>query len=451
MSWQSAVAVGVVLGIIYTLSPLAVLCAAALLVITRWAARPLTGREREWFVILFTVAIVIRFAIVGALVLSADGSRPYTVFFGDEWIFKSRPIWLRNVGLGIPISPADIIYAYDPTGMSGHLYVNAVLQALVGDAPYGIHLFNVMLYVGSVAILYRVVRPSFGALPAFGGSAVLLFLPSLSAWSVSALKEPIYIATALVELVLVLAVARAPRVGWRVIAAVALVATAFAMEELRKGTVVVAALGAVGGWAGAWLFQRPRRIAIAAVALPAVMIIALVQAPVQARVLTYARELMRYHAGHVMTPGVSYKIIDARYYGGKWIQVMDAPPKEILQYLVRAPIAFVIEPTPRNVQSRLLWAYLPEHFVWLVLIALVPFGVRPAFRRDRLLTSVLLAHAAAIAMMVALTSGNIGTLIRHRGLSLPYLVWFSMLGAAALIARGTAARSTEKAVTDGPR
>jgi len=297
----------------------------------------------------------------------------------------------------------------------------------------------------------------------------LLFLPSLSAWSVSALKEPIYIATALIELLLVLAVARAPfdsaatasgrsfaqdfwpRVAWRVIAAVALVATAFAMEALRNGTVAVAALGAVGGWAGAWLFQRPRRVAVAAVTLLAALIIALAQAPVQARALNYARELMRYHAGHVMTPGVSYKIIDARYYGGKWIQVMDAPPREILQYLIRAPIAFVFEPTPRNVQSRLLWAYLPEHFVWLVLIALVPFGVRPAFRRDRLLTSVLLAHAAAIGMMVALTSGNIGTLIRHRGLSLPYLVWFSMLGAGALIARGSAARSTERAVTDGRR
>ena len=48
------------------------------------------------------------------------------------------------------------------------------------------------------------------------------------------------------------------------------------------------------------------------------------------------------------------------------------------------------------------------------------------FRRS---ATTLAAHAAAVMMMVALTSGNIGTLIRHRGLALPYLAWLAGLGA----------------------
>ena len=433
MTWQWAVVTGTVLGIVYTLSPLAVLCVAGMIAITRWAARDLTGRERDWFFILFTTAIVLRLAVIGALVLSADGSKPYTVFFGDEWIYKSRPIWMRNIGLGIPISAADFIYAFDPTGMSGHLYVLAVLQALVGDAPYGIHLLNVMLYVGAIALLYRLVRDGFGPFAACGGSAVLLFLPSLFAWSVSVLKEPMFVAVAVVELLLVMAVVRAPRVAVRVLAAIALVVVAFALEGLRNGTLAVVSAGAIGGWVASWLVRRPRRMLIAAAVVPAALFIALAQAPVQARVMNVARELMRYHAGHVMTPGVSYKIVDARYYGSRWIDVWQATPREVLQYTIKAPIAYVVEPTPGNVQSRLLTAYLPEHFAWLVLVGLVPFGVLPAFKRDRLLAAILLAHGASLSAMVALTSGNIGTLVRHRGLSLPYLVWFSMLGAAAII------------------
>jgi hypothetical protein len=35
---------------------------------------------------------------------------------------------------------------------------------------------------------------------------------------------------------------------------------------------------------------------------------------------------------------------------------------------------------------------------------------------------------AAAATGVALTSGNVGTLIRHRALTTPFLVWFSALG-----------------------
>jgi hypothetical protein len=32
-----------------------------------------------------------------------------------------------------------------------------------------------------------------------------------------------------------------------------------------------------------------------------------------------------------------------------------------------------------------------------------------------------------------LTGGNIGTLVRHRGLALPYLIWLAAAGAAAVI------------------
>jgi hypothetical protein len=79
-------------------------------------------------------------------------------------------------------------------------------------------------------------------------------------------------------------------------------------------------------------------------------------------------------------------------------------------------------------------AYLPEQALWWTMIALAPFGVAMGLKRDALLTSTLAAHAVAIAMMVALTSGNIGTLIRHRGLVFPYLVWIAALGGGGLVA-----------------
>lgn len=435
MSWVWAVAAGVLLGVIYTLSPLTVLGTAALIVIVRRGARDLSGRERDWFVILFTVAIALRFIVIGALLVFSDPSRPYGVFFGDEWIFKSRPIWLRNVGLGLPISSADFIYAFDETGRSAHLNVLALLQAIVGDAPYGAHIFNVVVYVGTVAALYHLVRRSFGPAVAFGGSAVLLLMPSLFAWSVSVLKEPSFIAVSFVELVMVLAVVRAPRWWQRVLAAAAVVVLALAMEELRYGSLRLAAIGAIGGLAAFWIVQSPRRIVAAAVVVPAVLVMALAQPRVQERAIGFGRELARYHMGHVMTPGISYKLLDSRYYGSRWIEVRQMGARELLQFVARAGVAYVVEPTPRNVQTRLLWAYLPEHFAWLILIALVPFGLVAAVKRDALLTTVAAAHGAATIMMVALTSGNVGTLIRHRGLVLPYLVWFSCLGAFVLLAR----------------
>ena len=85
---------------------------------------------------------------------------PFATFFGDEEFFKSRPIWMRNLGLGVPISAADLIYAFDETGKSGYLFVLAPLQALVGDAPYGVHVFNARSISAASLVLYRLVRPS---------------------------------------------------------------------------------------------------------------------------------------------------------------------------------------------------------------------------------------------------------------------------------------------------
>jgi hypothetical protein len=434
---RTSMIAGVLLGLIYTLSPLLVLCVAGLALITWRTSRALTGRERQWFLIVFSAAIALRLMVIAGLVLSADAAHPYTVFFGDEWIFKSRPIWLRNIGLGIPISGADVIYAFDETGMSGHLYALAFLQALVGDAPYGVHLFNVLLYVGAVAIMHRLIRRSFGALAALGGSAILLFLPSLFAWSVSALKEPIYMALAVVEVLVVLAIVRSRHVGGRLAAVVALGVVAWVMEDVRKGTLIVVSLGTVVGLAGGWLLQTRRRMWLAAVAVP-LLAVALVQPRVEARLMTVARDSVRYHMGHVLSAGVSYQLVDTRYYS-RWDLVPKLQRREAAQFFVRAAISYIVEPTPRHWQSPLLYAYLPEHLIWLTIIMLVPVGLPGALRRDRLLTCVLLAHAAAIMMMVALTSGNIGTLIRHRDLSLPYLVWFAILGFTAVLRRAAPA------------
>src|SRR5207247_348281 len=104
--------------------------------------------------------------------------------------FIRRSLWLRNVALGIPIHRADFIYAFDEYSYTLYLYVLAFLQVLAGFAPYGLHLVGAVMYLGGVVILYRLVRPAYGALPAMGGLLVLCFLPTLFAWSVSALKEP---------------------------------------------------------------------------------------------------------------------------------------------------------------------------------------------------------------------------------------------------------------------
>lgn len=432
---------GVVLGIAYTLSPLTVLCLSLLVAVTRWAGRDLAGREREWFFALITFAIASRLVLIAGLFLFADPSQPYATFFGDEEIFKSRAIWLRNVGFGLPISSADFIYAFDETGMSGHLYVLAYLQALVGDAPYGAHIFNATVYIAAVMLLHRLIRPSFGRYVAMGGAIVLLFLPSLFSWSVSVLKEPFYTLLAAAELMCVMALVRTPRWWQKVLAVAAIAVLAVSLESIRKGTMIVVSIGAVMGLTSAFVVQRRRLLLLAVVVAPLVAAAVLTRPMVQERLRAVAITSVRYHAGHVVTPGISYKLINPRYYMD-WPAMQTMPARELTLFVVRSVASYFVEPLPSSVESRALWAYLPEHLIWLLLVALVPFGIRHGLERDPVLTCVLVAHAGAVILVVALNSGNIGTLIRHRGLSLTYTVWLSALGAYAIAGWMTTDRRT---------
>jgi hypothetical protein len=144
---------GVVLGIVGALSPLTVLMLPLIALVAWRVGRQWPIRERQWFYGLLLVGVAARLAAIASLFLFADGTQPFATFFGDEEMFKSRSIWLRNIGLGVPISAADFIYAVEETGKSQYLFVLAYLEALVGDAPYGVHVFNMTLYLAGVLML----------------------------------------------------------------------------------------------------------------------------------------------------------------------------------------------------------------------------------------------------------------------------------------------------------
>jgi hypothetical protein len=423
----AAAGAGIALGLFYSLSPMTVLCLPVLVAVAVWAGRGLSPRERRWFISLLVVAVLARLTVIAGLFLTAAPDQPFATLFGDEQFFKYRSLWIRNIGLGVAVSPADMIYAYDDLGRSSYLYLLAFLQALFGDLPYGVHVLNATVYLAGVLMAYRYIRPVFGGAAALAGLALLLFFPSLFVWSVSALKEPSYTFVAVVEMLCCLWLVRGTRWPHRAAAGIGLVACILTLESLRRGGLAVGLAGSGAGLALGLIGKRPKLIWVALAGTP-LLCAALIMTPaINERILGLVRSSAVYHAGHIMSEGYSYKILDSRYYHDrKLLQGMKA--REASQYVVRSVISYATEPVPWRAESAGLRAYLPEQMLWYVLLAFVPVGLIAGFRRDPVLTGLLASHAVALVMMVALTSGNIGTLIRHRGLALPYLAWLSGLG-----------------------
>jgi hypothetical protein len=435
-----AVGAGLVLGLAYTLSPLTVLSLGVLIWATVAASRGLSEGEQRWFWCLMAVAVVARLAAVAVLFYFADPAHPFASFFGDEELYKFRSVWLRNLGQSIPISPADVIYSDDPVGRTGYMYVLAFVQALVGDAPYGLHMMSIALYLCGVLAIYRFARAAFGNTVAMAGLSVLLFLPSLALWSISVLKEPMNVFMLVGELMCAVWIVRAPHWSQKALAAVGVIAFGFAMDSLRAGGLITAVAGTIGGLLLAFVVSRGRRVLIALVAAPLAVALLASSAAVQDRVLANLRIGAFQHAGHVLTPGYTYRLVDSNYYPNRVQLLYHLPPTDAGRYALKAVWSYFAEPLPWKTESRALVAYMPEQFVWYLMVLLLPIGVVAGLRRDIVLTAMLVMHAAGAIVLVSLISGNIGTLIRHRSLAVVYLVWLAALGAHECVRRFIGAR-----------
>jgi hypothetical protein len=429
-----ALVAGVVLGLAYSLSPLSVIWVVAMTVFLCLAGRDIPQPERRWLRGILVSAIALRLAAV-LLVLVSTGtdSQSLGILFGDEGYLMRRTLRLRSIWLGYTGLPYDYVNAFEEYASTGYTYAVGYLQVLVGPSPFSLRLVNAGMFVGAAYLLYRIARRAYGPLPALFGLVVLLFLPTQFAWSISLLKESGYLLMTAVALSAAIRVAKArrlrERVGWYLLTIAGVLLT-WPFRAQGVAILLVTLMLAFAIW---WAAQRLQRAFLVACATP-LLIWALLHEPhVQPRLLEAASLAARGHIGHVFTIGHAYKTLDPRFYTKPSLVALNLSPAEAGRYVVRSAVSFVFVPWPWQIESTPERLYVPEHIVWLLLLALAGVGVWPAFRLDVTTTSVLVAYTFVASAAVALTSGNVGTLIRHRSLSIPFLVWFSGVAVAWLL------------------
>lgn len=441
------VAAGVALGVIYTLSPMLVWFALALVVGHRWLVRGLPDDERRMIVTVFALATLARGVVIAVLFATTDhDTRSFASLFGDEEYFKYRSMWLRSVALGVSVHPADMIYAFSEYSETNYLYAMGFLQVLVGEAPYGVHLFSILAFLAASVLLFRFVRERFGPPVALLTAVATLFLPSLFAWSVSALRESVHLLLTLLALIAAIRVIEAPSWRRRLAAGLVSAAALFALRDLRAGSMLASLTALAIAFALLPLVRRSRVLVGVAVLAVVMAGIAASRPAVQSALLERLRGLALQHHGHVYTPGYSYRVLDDHFYGSRSLDSTSRMTwPEAGRYVVRALVAVVLVPLPWEARSRFELVYVPEQMIWYLALLLAPIGFVAAYRINPRAALVFAAYIACIGAGIALSSGNIGTLVRHRGLVLPFLFCFAAVAICRLLARRTPAAHPETA------
>jgi hypothetical protein len=420
----------------YVVSPLSVWCGGAMVGLIAWAGRGLSERERRCLWGLLIAAATVRLLAIFVLFVVSDpnvlSSFPWD---GDGVYLKRRSLTIQDVWQGVSVSQVHFSRGFDHGyGWSAYLWVIAYLQYLTGPAPFGVHVFNVTLYLAAAVIMHRLTRAAYGRAPAFAGLALMLFLPTLIAWSVSALKESLYVFLCVIGVTAAISAIRASSLSARVIALAVVVGATMGNGTVRSGGSAIMTAGLLSGMAGGVLVRRRLLLLMLVVCLPFGLSRAWEIPEVQARVMSQIRASAVMHRGNVMTEGQSYKLLESRFYTDlRAVETMR--PDEALRFVVRALVSVVVVPLPWQVVSSSGMVFLAQQVVWYLLVIFACVGFVAGLRRDPLVTCMLTGLSIISAVAIALNSGNVGTMIRFRDTFVPFVVWLSAVGAVSAAAR----------------
>jgi hypothetical protein len=434
----SAATVGIGLGAAYAASPLTVWFAAVMIGVFAWAGRDLPAQDRQRIWGMLAVAVGLRLVLIAALFLMSDHNEAASFFWdGDGVHLKRRALWIRNVWLDTAITPVQFEGAFDRAyGWTTYLYVLAYIQLLIGPAPYAIHLFNIAVFVITAVALHRLIRSAYGRVAAFLGLGIMLFLPTLFVWSVSAMKESLYVLLCVIGMMAVITLVRPHSWAARALAAMALAGTIAWIDTVRRGGLLIVVAGLTAGIAGRVVLRRWSLVLLMLIALPIAGRTLAHDAAIQQQIMTNLKTAAVLHMGNVRTEGHGYKLLDERFYSdrsGESIATMTG--SEALRFAVLALVSVIIVPLPWQIQSWSEIIFLPQQLFWYALVILAVVGLFAGLRRDLLVTCLLVGFSLVGAAAIGLNSGNIGSMVRHRDTVVPFVVWLSALGAVTLAAR----------------
>ena len=342
---------------LYTVSPLG-LCAGALTVAAAaLARRNLADDERRVLTTIVATAVALRVAAIVAIFFTSipiHDDQFVGALTGDGAYSMTRALRTRDLLLGVPVNKYDYVVAFDEYGRNSYVSLLTLAQVAFGPAPYGVRLMNSALFIAGALLLYRLTRSSLGPAPALAGLTAVLFLPTLFVWSISLLKESLYFTGSALILWAAVVVLRADAWRARVYGALAALAGAMVIRDLRSGAVLLAACGLATGLAIRAVTVSRRLAAAAAMAVILALASLSIFPAVQGRVIRALESTAKTHTGHVFTVGHAYKLLDAGYYFNPQTpaaSTLTLNAGQSARYVLRAAVSFAVVPAPWQLAS----------------------------------------------------------------------------------------------------
>lgn len=303
-------------------------------------------------------------------------------------------------------------------------YFMAFLYTIFGYVPLAFKMINSILSGLSVIIVYDIAKSIFGRKTAFLSMLLVMFWPTIMIFSATNLKDPAIIFFLCLHIWAMLKSQKEVRLVYVATAGISLV-----MILMLRTHIALILLATAGIFFSGSLMIRLKPAIRAAAAI--LIVIVILSPAIQDIFWKGINTMLTKQEGFSYVKGgtSNYKIYPEAFYrsGGRAREISTVGL--ILSYF-KGVSYFMFSPFPWQTKSfQLLWGAL-LNMLWYIAFAFSIKGAAVAFkcvRREFLYIGIFLFIMISV---FALTSGNIGTVCRHRDMVVPFFLIFASAGIA---------------------
>ena len=357
------------------------------------------------------------------------------LFFPDASYYIIRGLWLKEIYEVTIFDSIHIPQALDPYAHSLFVHLIALIYYYFGYCPELISLVNCLMGTAVAFVCYFISLELFDThTEARMGVLLVLFFPLLFILSLAPLKDifliffncliiiniikwtktqkPFHLVKATLNTYIISLLRPSFLFSHLLLITTLVIFMTYPMKWFRKTLIVIVIF-----ILGLYLYPNPGKMMI-----------------IQKHTFSILNNLYSIHKGYfTLDRGHNYHFLPHKIYASKsndiaqqlnWGQQSLAIAKACAHFLFQP---FVWQ---KNILKS-YWPLLPEIFLWYLICPLAMIGMAISFRNNSV--KALLLYLSLLMIPFALSSGNIGTVVRHRQLFTPFACIFAAKGLVFLL------------------
>lgn len=418
---------GALLGALFFISPGSIFSLVVMVLIIL-ALRMFSGQNDRIFLTRLFIAglsfrvilfLIIQFILIlrQQWLLDWGDKAPYV--FGDDGYTIQQSWWIAQYIRGIQLHQDQLWGMFYPYGKTGYLYLMALFHYLFGYSPISVTLINVIIGALTGIIYYYVAKEVTNIKLAKIVAILVTSYPSLVIWSVTNLKDPLFIFFTGIILWLLLRFLKNESFKY-----IALSILAAYLQFLIRPWVIYPTLIIILLCCLSVILKKKIRLVII---LILIIIFPFILPYLKILLINFKSAVIEYNRGVVFSGGSIYRVYDDVVYADT-IQISQIGYPVVLRGLFKGWVYFLLEPFPWRIISGQNLMLIPLTIIWYPILLFSTYGILVQLRYELKKFFLFIFYFFITGSILCLTESNIGTVARMRDLLTPIILMFAAIG-----------------------